>query len=77
MLIAQAPLDARAGDRSTPTPILLALAGDAVGAEAASQAQPAQTALDPAAMPGYAAFLLMAAGLLGAAAWVWQRSRVR
>ncbi len=75
VLIAQAQLDARAGDRATPTPILLALAGDAAGVEIASQAQTAQ-ALDPAALPGYGMFLLMAAGLLGAAAWVWQRSRV-
>lgn len=76
VVVAQAPLDARGGDRPTPTPILLALAGDAAGVETASQAQPAQTVLDPTALPGYAAFLLMAAGLLGAAAWVWQRSRV-
>jgi len=60
--------------RSTPTPILLALADVAPAPDPATEPERPQAAeFDPALLPGYGAFLLIAAILLGAAAWVWQR----
>jgi hypothetical protein len=77
--IAQAQSGESEDERVTPTPILVALAGDAAtGTENAAQSSAtAATAFDPALLPGYGAFLLMVSGLLGAAAWIWQRSRIR
>lgn len=77
VLIAQVQPGGSEGERATPTPILVALAGGAATEGGTSGAPAARVTLDPALLPGYGAFLLMASGLLGAAAWIWQRSRIR
>jgi len=78
VLVARAQSDTAGDERPSPTPILVALAGGAASAEqVAARPAAAQTAFDPALLPGYGVFLLMMAGLLGAAAWVWQRGRAR
>jgi hypothetical protein len=59
----------------TPTPILLArVAVGELGAPAAAGSTPA-TGFDMGLLSGYGAFLLIAALLASAAAWVWQRVR--
>jgi hypothetical protein len=76
VLVAEILQPASARSRPTPTPILLAMAFDVEAAAASSEgAQPSTARFDAGLLPGYAAFLLIAALLMGAAAWVWQRRR--
>jgi hypothetical protein len=78
-----------AGGRPTPTPMLVAMAparsraGVATAAQRSSTAQGASQSgpaaisreFTPALLPGYAAYLVMAAALLSAGAWVMLRKR--
>jgi len=71
VLIAAAP---GAGGESRPTPTAILVARAFEEAPAPDAAAPAAH-FDPRLLPGYAAFLLIAAVLMGVATWVWQRRR--
>jgi hypothetical protein len=59
----------------TPTPILMAqMAAGQAEAPVETASRPG-VAFDVGLLPGYGAFLLIAALLSGAAVWVWQRRR--